>query len=258
MSDQKTYIGQSPEKKNNDNQTKPPETKRPVAPEILVPKPQAKIIWRGTESFRHDVVRLHVATMKKNVSYKKYQPQYEFLPHVHNFHTTDMKGKPNLYSASVGGHYHKVEVLWKEIVELEIPQAIGSPLLYEGPKVIVGHALRSVQKKLRNGQMKTMIEKVRYATGYEQDIDEDGNPIEGGSVEYEYDDHTHIGAYLFSEQISPDKLNAQRESERKKLAAMVNESVRESGTSKSSETGEDLEHGAGDTDLGDGVTIKES
>lgn len=157
------------------------------------PGPQP--VWKDAVSFRHDLFKCEISKMRKNVSYKPFEPQLEEVPHTHFFHSVDMKGRKQKYTNSVGGHFHEITVDWTKT------GPDGGPLVKCGP------ALREVQTKLRNGAMKTEIAKIRFAT------------LEEGV--FEHDEHTHQVSYLNSEIISPAKIRAQQEEDKSKVQSMV-------------------------------------
>lgn len=68
--------------------------------------------------YTHDLFKLEVAQFKKNIALAGHEPEYENAEHVHWFHTITSDGKPQTRASSVGGHFHKVEV---------IPQGEGQP-----------------------------------------------------------------------------------------------------------------------------------
>jgi hypothetical protein len=77
-------------------------------------KPQASIapkrVFKDQMTVTHDLFKLLPATMKKNVSYKKFQPELVEMEHAHIFHTVDSRGKKQTSCSAVGGHFHDVEV----------------------------------------------------------------------------------------------------------------------------------------------------
>ena len=89
-------------KKSTTNTTKKPtqpvETKRRV---------------RGEEIVHHDLFKLELSYMKKNVGTAD-RPRLENMEHVHHYHTYDSYGKPQEYCSSVGGHTHKMEIYTDE------------------------------------------------------------------------------------------------------------------------------------------------
>lgn len=70
---------------------------------------QMKRVYKDQMTATHDLFKMLPATMKKNVSFKKFQPQIEEFEHCHIFHTVDSRGKAQLSSSAVGGHFHDVE-----------------------------------------------------------------------------------------------------------------------------------------------------
>lgn len=59
----------------------------------------------------HDLYKLTLASMKKNLSWHPIDPEdYTSIEHVHFYHTFDSSGKKQIHSTSVGGHFHEMEV----------------------------------------------------------------------------------------------------------------------------------------------------
>lgn len=174
-------------------------------------RPAPKIRWKGDLEFKHDLVRLKVSTMQKNVSYKKYQPNLEEVQHEHFFHSVDMKGRPNRYCQAVGGHFHEVTMDWNN------PDENGDPTITVGP------ALREVDVKSKaTGKVRKRVEKVRFASGM-HDGNVDGGPEDDEIVEvsYMYDTHTHKAKYEGSEMISPNRLQKQQDQDRAKIQSLI-------------------------------------
>lgn len=170
-----------------------------------------QVRWKGDFEFRHDLVRLKVSTMQKNVSYKKYVPQLEPVQHEHFFHSVDMKGRANRYCQAVGGHFHEVTVDWDR------PDAHGNPTIKVGP------ALREIDVKSKaTGKVRKRIEKVRFASGMIEG-DMDGGPEDDEVVEVSYinDEHTHTAQYEGSEMLSPNRLQRQQDQDRAKLQSLM-------------------------------------
>lgn len=203
--------------------------------------PVQPVVWKGMREFRHDLFKLGVATMKKNVSYKKYQPDLVPVEHAHFFHSVDMKGKPVEYSQPIGGHFHKIDV---------VKDAQGNIV-----SVACGPALRSVQKKLKSGRVKTIIERVRFANAEYGEDDEEEGP---DRVSYVYDEHVHEVAYVHSEMISPERTRLKQEADAGKLKSMMtaDPSVVQGSQPKTGEGESASEDGTGVGDTG--ATISES
>ena len=162
------------------------------------------VVWKGHREFRHDLFKLEVKEMKKNVSYKKYEPDLQSVEHAHFYHSVDMKGRPNKYSAAVGGHFHEVIVEHDEQGNI-----VGAKC---------GPALRESQKKLKNGRVKTVIEPVKFAKA---DYDAEDPEEAAEAVKYIHDEHVHPLRYMHSEMISPDKIRQKQEADSSRLAKMM-------------------------------------
>lgn len=67
-------------------------------------------IYRGTQEVDHDLFKLSMAEMRKNVSYTD-RPDWQKFEHCHIFHTVDSNGKPQEACSAVGGHFHLVKVI---------------------------------------------------------------------------------------------------------------------------------------------------
>lgn len=137
------------------------------------PKKKSKIapFVRGQQVFKDHLFRLKVEKMQKNKSYKKFLPELMQVEHVHLFHTKNQRGQDNEYCVAVGGHFHKMDVTYDES---------GSPV-----DVKCGPALRKVEKRMKNGKVKSFIEPVRWERQDEQT----------GEMAYVTDDHTHEWQY---------------------------------------------------------------
>jgi len=144
---------------------------------IQSPQQPVSRIIKGTQTFWHDLFVSDVQTMKKNVSYKKVQPQIEHYEHKHTFHSHDRVGKPNKYTVPIGGHFHEIKVTTDENGK---------------PKAVCGPALRKVQSKGKYGLQKTVIEPVTFE-----------HPMRDGADAIETDTHTHLMEYKFSEELHP-------------------------------------------------------
>ncbi len=132
----------------------------------------------------HDLFKLAVATMEKNVSYDD-KPDVVKLEHCHIYHTIDSSGKPQNTSTAVGGHFHMVEVIAGDG---------GVPTLKVGPPV------KWVKKRVR-GVMKKIMQPIFLESA---SVDDDGRP---DNAERHKDTHTHEVLYLGSEEITLRKPN---------------------------------------------------
>lgn len=97
-----------------------------------------KRFYQGDREMDHDLFRLNVANMVKNVGVDApdQEPTIVEMAHTHFFHTVDSDGRPQTHSVYIGGHCHKMTVL---------PASEPG----EVPTVICGPAVREVRKKHR-------------------------------------------------------------------------------------------------------------
>jgi len=124
-------------------------------------------IYKGTQEVDHDLFKLEVAKMRRNVSYTD-EPEIVSIEHVHIFHTVDSNGRAQDACGPVGGHFHEI------IVKRDTKGV---------PTLVVGQPRKYVREKKR-GRL------VRVAVPIP--IDADGE---------EFDTHTHTFTYLGSERI---------------------------------------------------------
>jgi hypothetical protein len=66
--------------------------------------------YKGQQEFDHDLYKLRVATLRRNVSYNK-KPNWETLEHVHTYHSVDSSGSPQRYCTPIGGHFHEMTAM---------------------------------------------------------------------------------------------------------------------------------------------------
>lgn len=133
-----------------------------------------KRIYRGDTEIDHDLYRLKVAHMVKNVSYTEI-PDYEKIEHCHIFHTVDSNGKKQTACSPVGNHFHEVKLVERE----------GGV-----PSLEVSAAMRWATRRIK-GRVKRVAEPIS---------DRDGNV---------YDTHTHDFEYMRSERIKLRVQNAE-------------------------------------------------
>lgn len=134
-----------------------------VAMEETAPVTQQRI-YKGTQVLDHDLFKLKVAKMRKDVSYDG-EPDYVQFEHCHIFHTIDSNGKKQDTCSPVGGHFHEVRVVQKpgQVPTLEV----SGPMKY---------VMKKFGKKFKK-------------------VPEPLDP--------EVDSHTHEVEYLGSERITP-------------------------------------------------------
>ena len=87
---------------------------------------------RGDEEVWHDLIRLEVASPRRNISFHEdaaKNPIWETIPHKHFYHTVDSDGKPQAYATPANGHTHKVEIVGKD--------ESGKPIVKVGPAIVI-------------------------------------------------------------------------------------------------------------------------
>lgn len=74
--------------------------------------PTAKInrLYKGDIEVDHDMFKLEVAILKKNVAFEDGAETIVPIEHCHIYHTFDSRGKKMLECNAVGGHKHTVDV----------------------------------------------------------------------------------------------------------------------------------------------------
>lgn len=59
----------------------------------------------------HDLYKLMVANMRKNVALEGSNPEFQTVEHCHFFHTFTSDGQAQNTSSTIGGHFHVMEVV---------------------------------------------------------------------------------------------------------------------------------------------------
>jgi hypothetical protein len=150
-------MGELPDTSATTDESRQPESARDVEP--------ISRVYRGTQTVDHDLFKLNVAVMKKNVSYTDI-PDMQNFEHCHIFHTVDSGGRKQTACNDVGGHHHDIEVV--------PPQKGGVPTLrISGPRKWV--------RDRRRGRLSV--------------------PVDSHLSEEDQDRHTHTFTYLGSEKI---------------------------------------------------------
>ena len=136
-------------------------------------------IYKGTEEVDHDLFKLQVARMKKDVSYDGQMPEFVHFEHCHIYHTVDSNGRKMDETNAVGGHFHKIEVV---------------PASEEGgvPTLKVSAPMKYIKQKKKG--VKGKFEKVAVPVEFSD-----------GTI----DNHTHEVEYLGSEKIKKRQANVE-------------------------------------------------
>jgi len=148
---------------------------KPDKPNIIKKKVTKKVrdrVFSGKALIFHDLFKLTVAKMKKNMSWQPIPAdEYTEIEHVHFFHTYDSSGRKQEHSTSVGGHFHIMKVVQNED---------GVPTV-----------------KCDSGPVKYIRQKNKFSKRYERVL----VPVN------DVDKHTHDSIYLQSNELSVRKIN---------------------------------------------------
>ncbi len=131
-----------------------------------------KRVFKRTQKIVHDLYKLQVATMAKDVGFSKADPKYIQFEHTHIYHNVDSNGKPQETCAPVGGHFHFMTL-----------ESNGDGV----PTVICGPPVEFVWQKKRGSKRP-----IRVAVPYDSN-----------------DTHVHGVEYIDSEELQPRKLSSE-------------------------------------------------
>lgn len=148
----------------------------PVAP---------KYNMSGSRTMLHHLFRGQLAEFLKNRSFKPGNPDITKVPHQHFFHTINSAGRPQKFTAAVGGHFHEVQWRINKLTG-ELEAECGPPLkkvAFTGPDGLTQYENVPVEFKDTTGSM-------------------------GKRGAIIVDSHTHEMTYEKTDEISPDKIRA--------------------------------------------------
>lgn len=169
--------------------------KNPVSQPLVSETPpqdiQPQVIWKGQQTFRHDLFKLQMGTAKRNISWKKKEPELVSIEHVHFYHSHSNRGEFQKYCVPVANHFH-------EMTPSVMPD--GTIVAKCGPP------LKKVDRILSNGKVKTSVEPVQFFH------EEKGVHL--------VDDHTHPVVYVASEILSQDHIKAIQQENAEGLKAL--------------------------------------
>ncbi len=157
-----------------------PETEEPQVQATPQTQAPAKRAYADEVVIDHDLYRLSLASMKKNVAFNSGSYEIVSVQHEHFFHTIDSSGTKQKYSNLVGSHFHQMIVT---------PNPAGGP-----PNVKCGPAVKEVRKLVNGRSVKVLEPCLKYP-------DDNGRVIT--------DDHTHEVVYMRSNRIPIRKVNAE-------------------------------------------------
>ena len=140
---------------------------QPAAAEVAAAQQR---VYKREVMVDHDLYRLEIANLTRNIAYDGQEPVWESIPHIHHFHSVDSTGRPQTVTPPVAGHFHEV---------VQAPAAPG-----EIASVVAGPPMKWVIQRIGNTRKKRRI----------------AVPVEG-------DYHTHKVTYMGSNQIKLREIN---------------------------------------------------
>jgi hypothetical protein len=143
---------------------------------------EPKIKLRSQKAIHHHLFKALVARMKKNIAWRKGQPDIREVEHVHFFHTVNSFGMDQEHTNEVGGHFHAVT--WSVGDDGEL-------------RAVCGPALKKISKRGRDGYPVTKIVPVQWENKFKEDEDES---------DFVTDTHTHVMSYEGSDVITSSQI----------------------------------------------------
>lgn len=133
---------------------------------------QPNLRIKDQQTFRHDLFKAEVASMKRNMSWKKGIVSIQTIEHSHWYHTCNSQGRPQRYTNTVGGHFHEIE--WQINAKGDLVAKCSKPMTHK--------------YKMAAGRHKKILAPVSWM---DEENDREVN-----------DDHTHKMIYIHSEILS--------------------------------------------------------
>lgn len=133
-------------------------------------KPKGRVFGNDF-TFIHDLYKLDLAHMKKDMATQGNAPFLQNVEHVHFYHSFDSTGRKQVKSTMIGGHFHEVTVISEGDDE-------------NPPRIKVGPAVKYVS--VRNKRTKRVEKRIQ--------------PLA-------MDEHTHDVTYLRSDKLKPRKVS---------------------------------------------------
>lgn len=162
-------------------------------------------VFRGEQKVHHDLFRLQLAKMLKNVGIDDQAPDVEKVDHTHFYRTVDSNGKSLAASAPVGGHHHNVKVSYDDKGNIQMAVDASGKIKRdaEGKPYILAEIsgpMRWVKKKVK-GKWRRFEEPMKLGKG------EDAIP----------DEHEHGMVYLRSQLINVRNIDPKAAAEAAKV-----------------------------------------
>jgi len=149
-------------------------TQTQAKPEVILKKNRAHLTERQYSKevqIDHDLFWLSTSKMKRNIAMSHEVPEFRSIDHQHQYHTVTSDGKTQVTSSSIGGHFHKMEVIKHKDGSIEA-KCISGPVRYVKVK--------------QYGKWKKIIQPIN-----------------------DYDVHTHEVEYVKSDRIGKRLINAE-------------------------------------------------
>lgn len=143
-------------------------------------------VMKGTQRLFHDLYKLCVAPMKRNVAIDDQQPSYVDVEHCHFFHTVDSSGRAQKNSSPIGNHFHTLEMVRpaEEVIQADGTKVLSPPVFRcSPPKKFVKLTERSSTGAFTS--KRTMVDA------------------------FKDDQHTHEVVYVGSHEVEPRKMNTE-------------------------------------------------
>lgn len=156
-----------------------------------------KRVWKGSQTFVHDLYRLEVSTCLRNQSYKMGDPIIEKIEHKHFFHSVDRKGKKLTRSTITADHFHDIEVELNKAGEITA--------------IKCGPAKRVTEKLVGPENFRKRVKSVESPSWIK-------HANEG--IETITDEHTHEITYVTSEELSPGRIASSQNQDKVRFQAM--------------------------------------
>lgn len=95
---------------------------------------EPKRVYKGDLEIDHDLFKLEVSTMRKNISINETDPLYTGVEHCHFFHSYDSNGRKQDSCAPIAGHTHEVEMFVN--ADGDIDAKVGPAVVKKGGKYV--------------------------------------------------------------------------------------------------------------------------
>lgn len=167
-------------------------------------QPAVKMRSRGSTEFAVHTFDFEPAFALKNRAWKLGDlTKIHRVEHDHIYHSTnDRTGSPNIYTAPMLGHFHKIQINWNKKVVYKKKLINGAVEEIEGPEIICGPPLQWKTFTIGDRRLKKAVPIIHEASKELKDFGDDVTQEElerFGATKDIKDTHTHTGIYLGTE-----------------------------------------------------------